>query len=167
MARLGRYFLAEQPLHVIQRGNNREAVFYCDEDYERYREWLAAAAAMTGMTSCCGPSNRSMARCHDDGCDLHSDRQDRNHCPAALPVAASTRIVPVMWGWSEQKYSYVPGVLNVNENLSSVSSALLLNSLVLEATVCGMSSSLIQVTVVPAFTVTRCGAKVKLSIFTS
>jgi putative transposase len=45
MAHLGRYFLAEQPLHVIQRGNNREAVFYCDEDYERYREWLAAAAA--------------------------------------------------------------------------------------------------------------------------
>jgi hypothetical protein len=28
MARLGRYFLAEQPLHLIQRGNNREAVFY-------------------------------------------------------------------------------------------------------------------------------------------
>jgi putative transposase len=32
------------PTHVIQRGNNREAVFYCDEDYERYRGWLAGAA---------------------------------------------------------------------------------------------------------------------------
>jgi len=26
MARLGRYFIAGQPLHVIQRGNNRAGV---------------------------------------------------------------------------------------------------------------------------------------------
>lgn len=48
MARLGRYFLADQPLHIIQRGNNREAIFFDDEDYERYREWLAASAAQYG-----------------------------------------------------------------------------------------------------------------------
>ena len=48
MARLGRYFLPDQPLHVIQRGNNREAVFFCDEDYERYRAWLSEAAARHG-----------------------------------------------------------------------------------------------------------------------
>lgn len=48
MARLGRYFLADQPLHIIQRGNNREAVFFDGEDYERYREWLAASAAQYG-----------------------------------------------------------------------------------------------------------------------
>jgi len=24
---MGRYFVADQPLHVIQRGNNRQAVF--------------------------------------------------------------------------------------------------------------------------------------------
>jgi putative transposase len=44
MARLGRYFLPGQPLHVIQRGNNRGAIFFADGDYARYREWLAAAA---------------------------------------------------------------------------------------------------------------------------
>jgi REP element-mobilizing transposase RayT len=33
MARLGRYFLPEQPLHVIQRGNNRQAIFFDDDDY--------------------------------------------------------------------------------------------------------------------------------------
>jgi putative transposase len=44
MARGGRYFLPEQPLHVIQRGNNREAIFFDDIDYERYADWLAAAA---------------------------------------------------------------------------------------------------------------------------
>jgi REP element-mobilizing transposase RayT len=27
MARLGRYFLPEQPLHVIQRGNDRHPIF--------------------------------------------------------------------------------------------------------------------------------------------
>jgi REP-associated tyrosine transposase len=48
MARLGRYFLADQPLHVIQRGNNREAVFFDEEDYARYRDWLAAAASECG-----------------------------------------------------------------------------------------------------------------------
>lgn len=45
MARLGRYFLPDQPLHVIQRGNNRKAIFFCAEDCARTREWLAAAAA--------------------------------------------------------------------------------------------------------------------------
>ena len=34
MARLGRYFLPDQPLHVIQRGNNRQAIFHSDEDRE-------------------------------------------------------------------------------------------------------------------------------------
>lgn len=28
MARLGRYFLPDRPLHVIQRGNNRGAIFF-------------------------------------------------------------------------------------------------------------------------------------------
>jgi REP element-mobilizing transposase RayT len=34
MARHGRYFLPDQPLHVIQRGNNRSAIFFDIEDYE-------------------------------------------------------------------------------------------------------------------------------------
>jgi len=50
MARLGRYFLPDQPLHLIQRGNNREAIFFCDNDYTRYREWLGAAAAEHGCS---------------------------------------------------------------------------------------------------------------------
>src|SRR6516225_9559141 len=72
-----------------------------------------------------------------------------------------------MCGCREQKYSYVPGVVNVNENLSRVSSAFDLKSLLLEAMVCGTSSSLAQVTVVPAFTVMRCGVKVNWSMSTS
>jgi len=48
MPRAGRYFLPEQTLHVIQRGNNRGAVFFADDDYRRYRQWLVEAAAEHG-----------------------------------------------------------------------------------------------------------------------
>jgi REP-associated tyrosine transposase len=33
---------------VIQRGNNRAAIFFDDEDYARYRDWLARAAVAHG-----------------------------------------------------------------------------------------------------------------------
>src|SRR5262252_3309647 len=85
---------------------------------------------------------------------------------ALLPVAASTTIVPVMCGCKEQKYWYVPGVVNVNENLSSLSKAFDLKANVDDVTVCGMSSSLVQMTVVPDFTFNSCGPKVKFPIFT-
>ena len=48
MARLGRFFVADQPLHVIQRGNNKQAIFFADEDYALYRRWLAEAAEAYG-----------------------------------------------------------------------------------------------------------------------
>jgi hypothetical protein len=32
MPRLDRHFIDDQPLHVIQRGNDRQAVFFSDED---------------------------------------------------------------------------------------------------------------------------------------
>ena len=48
MPRLGRYFVPDQPQHVIQRGNDRQAVFFSDEDREAYLEWLLAAARKHG-----------------------------------------------------------------------------------------------------------------------
>ena len=48
MPRLGRYFLPDQPQHVIQRGNDRQAVFFSDEDREAYLGWLLAAAKKHG-----------------------------------------------------------------------------------------------------------------------
>src|ERR1700692_3166489 len=67
----------------------------------------------------------------------------------------------------EQKYSYVPGLLKVNENFSSVSSTLDLNVLSVLTAVCGISSRFVQVTVVPTGTFSSAGPKLKLSIFTS
>jgi putative transposase len=48
MPRLGRYFVPDQPLHVIQRGNNRQPIFFSEDDYARYRAWLTAAMADNG-----------------------------------------------------------------------------------------------------------------------
>ena len=48
MARMGRYFLPDQPLHVIQRGNDRQPIFFVAEDYAHYRQWLSDAAAHNG-----------------------------------------------------------------------------------------------------------------------
>ena len=48
MARMGRYFLPDQPLHVIQRGNDRQPIFFVAEDYAHYRQWLSDAAAHYG-----------------------------------------------------------------------------------------------------------------------
>jgi putative transposase len=45
MARLARYFLPDQPLHLIQRGNNRSAIFFAPHDYALFRLWLGEAAA--------------------------------------------------------------------------------------------------------------------------
>jgi len=40
MARLSRLALADVPQHVIQRGNNRQATFFADEDYAVYLDSL-------------------------------------------------------------------------------------------------------------------------------
>jgi hypothetical protein len=44
MARLPRFFVKAQPLHAIQRGNNREDIFGSPEDYFRFGEFLRDAA---------------------------------------------------------------------------------------------------------------------------
>lgn len=40
MARRRRYFVAEVPLHIIQRGNNKQACFYTEGDYAFYLDNL-------------------------------------------------------------------------------------------------------------------------------
>ncbi len=44
MPRLPRFHVPGQPLHAIQRGNNREPIFAAGEDYAFYRECLLDAA---------------------------------------------------------------------------------------------------------------------------
>ena len=49
MARLPRYRLPGVPQHVIQRGNNRQAIFAQEADYAAYAHWLHAAARQHGL----------------------------------------------------------------------------------------------------------------------
>ncbi|MCW9088536.1 MAG: transposase [Gammaproteobacteria bacterium] len=44
MPRRPRITLPGIPLHIIQRGNNRQACFYAEQDYQFYLEWLGKYA---------------------------------------------------------------------------------------------------------------------------
>lgn len=44
MPRRPRVLLSEYPLHIVQRGINREPCFYSEEDYHCYLHWLEEAA---------------------------------------------------------------------------------------------------------------------------
>ena len=48
MPRRPRIHLPGQPLHIVQRGHNREACFFCEEDYHSYLHWLGEALTGTG-----------------------------------------------------------------------------------------------------------------------
>ncbi len=48
MPRRPRITLPEVPLHLIQRGNNRQACFFALEDYQTYLGWLEEYAHETG-----------------------------------------------------------------------------------------------------------------------
>ena len=41
MARLARVVIPGEPHHVTQRGNRRQETFFCDDDYEAYRDLMA------------------------------------------------------------------------------------------------------------------------------
>ena len=45
MPRRPRIHLDGQPLHIVQRGHNREACFFAEEDYHTYLHWLKHALA--------------------------------------------------------------------------------------------------------------------------
>ena len=49
MARLGRYFVKDQPLHVIHRGAGGKKVFHNAALYRLYRDWLMDAAQTYGV----------------------------------------------------------------------------------------------------------------------
>ncbi|MDO9450832.1 MAG: transposase [Rugosibacter sp.] len=49
MARLPRYVIPGQPQHIIQRGNNRQAIFNVEADYRFFRDALVEAAERFGL----------------------------------------------------------------------------------------------------------------------
>jgi putative transposase len=78
MPRRPRIHLANLPLHIVQRGHNRDACFFAEEDYHAYRHWLGEALKSTG-------------------CLLHAYVQMTNHVHLLLtppePVAVSRLVI--------------------------------------------------------------------------
>ncbi|MGQ0700879.1 MAG: transposase [Panacagrimonas sp.] len=50
MPRRTRVHLDGVPLHIVQRGHNREPCFFCADDYSSYLYWLGKALTETGCT---------------------------------------------------------------------------------------------------------------------
>ena len=48
MPRRARVHLPNMPLHIVQRGHNRNACFFDEDDFQTYRYWLGEALAQTG-----------------------------------------------------------------------------------------------------------------------
>ena len=49
MARIARFVVPGLPHHVTQRGNRRERIFFCDDDYTLYRDLLADQCRKRGV----------------------------------------------------------------------------------------------------------------------
>lgn len=49
MPRRPRIHLADVPVHLVQRGHNREPCFFAEGDYHRYLHWLGQGLAATGV----------------------------------------------------------------------------------------------------------------------
>ena len=47
MRRRRRVHLPDMPLHIVQRGHNRDVCFFGEDDYFSYRHWLSEALKET------------------------------------------------------------------------------------------------------------------------
>lgn len=50
MPRKPRFYLPNVPIHIVQRGNNQEAIFFEDSDYQAYLDWLQQATTRYGCS---------------------------------------------------------------------------------------------------------------------
>lgn len=88
MARLGRYFLPNQPQHVILRGIDRRAVFFAPGDYARYRDWLIEAA-------------------HDYGCAVHAYVLMPNHVHLLVTPSSAESLPRTMQSLGRRYVRYI------------------------------------------------------------
>ncbi len=50
MPRKPRFYLPGIPAHIVQRGNDRQAVFFADSDYQVYLDWMFEGAQRHGCS---------------------------------------------------------------------------------------------------------------------
>lgn len=88
MPRRPRLIFPDIPLHIIQRGNNRQPCFFADEDYLSYLEWLQEYA-------------------HDSGCAVHAYVLMTNHVHLLLTPFTLTSAGTMMKRLGQRYVQYV------------------------------------------------------------
>ncbi|WP_423820570.1 transposase [Salinisphaera sp. SPP-AMP-43] len=88
MPRRPRVMLPQVPVHVIQRGNNRQACFYSDDDYHFYLEWLQKYA-------------------ESEGCVVHAYALMTNHVHLLLTAKASGGVGQLMKRVGQRYVQYI------------------------------------------------------------
>lgn len=88
MPRKPRFYLPEIPAHVIQRGHNREAIFFCDQDYLEYLRPLKSSA-------------------DDCGCLIHAYVLMTNHVHLLLTPLYQESIGRLFQGLGRQYVRYI------------------------------------------------------------
>ena len=77
MTRNPRFYLSGVPVHVVQRGNCRQAAFFEDNDYHSYMSWLAEGA-------------------QKHGCQVHAYVLMTNHVHLLLTPSSETSVSRLM-----------------------------------------------------------------------
>jgi putative transposase len=106
--RHARFTLPDVPLHVIQRGNNRQAIFFADEDYRRYLDALhvAAGRSVCAIHAYCLMTNHVhllLTPATEDGCAVlmkqvgqqHAQYINRTYCRSGTLWEGRFRPAPV------------------------------------------------------------------------
>ncbi|PWF47846.1 transposase [Massilia glaciei] len=88
MPRRARLMLPNVPIHLIQRGNNRQACFFADEDFRFYLHWLGEHA-------------------RNNGCHVHAYVLMTNHVHLIISAAASGSTGDMMKALGQRYAQYV------------------------------------------------------------
>lgn len=88
MPRSPRIHLPGLPLHIVQRGHNRDACFLAEEDYFAYREWLGEALRAAG-------------------CQVHAYVQMTNHVHLLLTPSTAEAVSGLMISLGRHYVQYI------------------------------------------------------------
>jgi putative transposase len=88
MPRRPRITLANVPHHIIQRGNNRSACFYTDDDYWQYLDWLREYSV-------------------EHGCDIHAYVLMTNHFHLLITPESSEGLATMMKCLGQRYVQYI------------------------------------------------------------
>jgi putative transposase len=88
MPRASRAFLSAVPLHVIQRGHDRQQCFFVDHDFHAYRDWLHEQALSVE-------------------CSVHAYVLMSNHVHLLLSVPDAPRLAAMMKGVAQAYAQYL------------------------------------------------------------